>query len=128
MSIGNVDQDFDNYRRQRIRRGTVGSEGGAGYDNQALRELERVEQREVRDQQLTREVHEFFAAATQKAATIVERMAQDAEAEVDQRIHGEMESFLIDAFSRMNTFVMTMLQKRHGHGGEELVEPNINTS
>ena len=47
--------------------------------NDALKELEKVEAKEVLDQQLTREVHDFFAAATRQAAGIVERVARDAE-------------------------------------------------
>jgi hypothetical protein len=127
MPPARTGQDFDSFRRQRIRsQGRLGADGDSSYDNAALRELEQVEAREVRDQQLTREVHEFFAAATKQAATIVERMATNAEAQTEQRITGEMESFLLDAFSRMNSLVVAMLHKRRGNGGEESVEPNMN--
>lgn len=126
MSFGNSDQDFDRYRRQRIRHQRVAGEGDNPYENSALRELEAVEAREVRDQQLTREVHEFFASATKQAATIVERMAHDVVAEADVRVEKEMEAFLVESFARMNTLVLTMLQKRQGNGGEEKLEPNVN--
>ncbi|MCA8973406.1 MAG: hypothetical protein KDC98_01725 [Planctomycetes bacterium] len=122
-----MDQDFDSYRRQRIRsKSRVPLTADASYENSALRELEQAEEREVRDQQLTREVHEFFASATKQAATIVERMAHDAVQEADVRIEREMESFLIDSFARMNSLVLAMLHKKRGMGGEEKLEPNVN--
>ncbi|MCR9247038.1 MAG: hypothetical protein NXI31_18550 [bacterium] len=125
MSFGSMDSDFDRYRKNRIRhRAKVPIDGDSSYENSALRELEKVEARELQDQQLTREVHDFFADATRQAATIVERMAHDAEAENEQKIDQEMESFLIDAFARMNGLVMNMLQQRKD-GGETRVEPKV---
>lgn len=127
MTLGNINQDFDQYRKQRIRGqakvGAVGS--GPDYANSALRELEQVEQREVRDQQLTREVHEFFASATRQAATIVERMSQAVEQRADVRVQTEMEAFLMDAFARMNTLVVALMQKKRGVA-ETKLEPNVN--
>lgn len=129
MSFGSIDSDFDRYRKNRIRHQTrkssVGTASGNPYENQALRELEQVEARELQDRKLTREVHDFFADATRQAATIVERMAQHAEAENEQKIDTEMESFLLDSFSRMNGLVMHMLQQRRGQGGEEKMEPKV---
>src|SRR5690606_2533202 len=71
----NTDQ-FDAFRSERKRvRAKLGPQTSVlGYENNALRELEKVEAREVRDQQLTREVHDFFAAATRQAAAIVEKV------------------------------------------------------
>lgn len=103
----------------------LGTTSHSPYSNDALRELELVEEREVRDQQLTREVHEFFASATRQAAGIVERVAKEAEAEVGQRIEQEMESFLIDALARMNTFVMTVMQQRRAPVAEQHLEPDV---
>jgi len=117
---------FEDYRLQRKRmQARLGTTPHAAYSNDALRELELVEEREVRDQQLTREVHEFFASATRQAAGIVERVAKEAEAEVGQRIEQEMESFLIDALARMNTFVMTVLQQRRAPVAEQHLEPDV---
>lgn len=123
----NTDQGFDDFRRQRARgRSRKPAASGLGYENQALRELEQVEEREVRDQQLTREVHDFFAAATKQAAAIVERVAHDAEEEAGERMQGEVEGFLIDTLSRMNGFIVGVMQhRRNANVAEAHVEPDI---
>lgn len=128
MSVRNFsDQGFDDYRRERKRmRAKIGPQPTAlGYENSALRELEQVEAQEVRDQQLTREVHEFFATATRQAAAIVEKVARDAQQEAGQRVEQEMESFLIDALTRMNNFVLAVLQVKRGGVAETQMEPKI---
>lgn len=120
--------EFDAFRRDRKKaKARLGPQASVlGYDNAALRELEEVEAREVREQQLSREVHDFFAAATKQAATIVEKVAQDAEQEVDVRLQDEMRGFLVDAMARMNTFVVSTLQ-REGRAGvaETQIEPDV---
>lgn len=128
MSVRNFsDQGFDDYRRERKRmRAKIGPQPTSlGYENSALRELEQVEAQEVRDQQLTREVHEFFATATRQAAAIVEKVARDAQQEAGQRVEQEMESFLIDALTRMNNFVLAVLQVKRGPVAETQMEPKI---
>ena len=128
MSVRNYsDQGFDDYRRERKRmRAKIGPQPTSlGYENSALRELEQVEAQEVRDQQLTREVHEFFATATRQAAAIVEKVARDAQQEAGQRVEQEMESFLIDALTRMNNFVLAVLQVKRGGVAETQMEPKI---
>lgn len=126
MSLRSNDQ-FDNFRKERQRRraklGPVAST--LGYENKALRELEQVEAREVLEQRLTREVHEFFASATRQAAGIVEKVAKDAEEEAGARVEQEMESFLIDALSRMNSFVVTVLQQRRPPVASTEMEPLV---
>ena len=126
MTIRRSDH-FDDFRKERQRmRAKLGPATSAlGYENQALRELEQVEAREVRDQQLTREVHEFFATATRQAAGIVEKVARDAQAQTGARVEQEMEAFLIDALARMNTLVVTLLQQRRGQVAEAQVEPKV---
>jgi hypothetical protein len=121
------DQGFDDYRRERKRmQAKLGPQASQlGYENQALRELEQVEAREVRDQQLTREVHEFFASATKQAAAIVDRVSRDAQQEAGQKVEQEMESFLIDSLARMNTLVMALLQQRRGSFAETQVVPSV---
>lgn len=120
-------QGFDDFRKERKRiQAKIGRAGGLhDYHNQALRELEQAEEREVREQQLTREVHEFFAAATRQAASIVDRVARDAEREAGQRIEQEMEAFLIDALARMNTLVVAVLKERRGAVAETRKEPSV---
>lgn len=127
MHAQSSDQGFDSFRRERKRlQSKIGTGNRVlGYENEALRELEAVEQREVRDQQLTREVHEFFATATRQAATIVERVAKDAQAEAGQRLEQEVESFLIDALARMNTFVVAVLQQRRAPVADQQMEPKV---
>ena len=122
------DQGFDDFRRERKRvRAKLGPQASVlGYDNQALRELEQVEAREVRDQQLTREVHEFFAEATRQAAAIVNKVSTEAKEEVGRQLESEVESFLIDALSRMNSFVVSVMQQRRGGNiAETQVEPHV---
>lgn len=121
------DQGFDDFRKERKRiQAKVGRAGGLhDFHNQALRELEQAEEREVREQQLTREVHDFFAAATRQAASIVDRVARDAEREAGQRIEQEMEAFLIDSLARMNTLVLAVLKERRGAVAETRKEPSV---
>jgi hypothetical protein len=123
----NTDQ-FDAFRRERKRvQAKLGPQASVlGYENNALRELEQVEAREVRDQQLTREVHDFFAAATRQAAAIVEKVSHDAEEQASERMQGEVEGFLIDTLARMNGFIMTVMQKRRNVNiAETHVEPDL---
>lgn len=128
MTVRNFsDQGFDDYRRERKRmRAKIGPQPSAlGYENQALRELEQVEAREIQDQRLTREVHDFFAMATRQAAAIVERVARDAQQEAGQKVEQEMESFLIDALARMNNFVLTVLHHKRAGVAETQMEPSL---
>lgn len=126
MHVRSNDQGFDNFRRERKRiQSKMAPNRVLGYENEALRELEEVEAREVRDQQLTREVHEFFAAATKQAAGIVERVAKDAQAEAGMRVEQEMESFLIDALARMNTLVVSIIHTKRPPVAAEDMEPRI---
>jgi hypothetical protein len=125
---GRNTKGFDDFRWERKRSQTKRppQPGALGFPaNEALKELEKVEAKEVLDQQLTREVHDFFAAATRQAAGIVERVAKDAEAEAGQRVEQEMEAFLFDALSRMNAFVVAVLQHKRGPVAETDLEPRI---
>jgi hypothetical protein len=124
---GRTTKGFDDFRWERKRSQSKRPQPNAlGYAaNEALKELEQVEAKEVLDQQLTREVHDFFAAATRQAAGIVERVARDAEAEAGQRVEQEMEAFLFDALSRMNAFVVAVLQHKRGPVAETDLEPRI---
>jgi len=124
----NADPSFDAFRRERKRvRSKLGTQRTVlGYENPALRELEQVEEREVRDQQLTREVHDFFAAATRKAAEIVEKVAHDAEEQAGERMQVEVETFLMDTLSRMNGFIMSVMQQLPNAGvAETHIEPDV---
>ena len=123
----NTDQ-FDAFRREHTRKRAQTNSHNfvAGYENSALQQLEQAELLEVRDQQLTREVQDFFAVATQQAAAIVERVANDAEAQAGERMQGEVEGFLNDTLSRMNNFIMTVMQQRQNADQSEThVEPDL---
>lgn len=125
---GRNTKGFDDFRWERKRSQTKRPPppNALGFPaNEALKELEKVEAKEVLDQQLTREVHDFFAAATRQAAGIVERVARDAEAEAGQRVEQEMEAFLFDALSRMNAFVVAVLKQRSGPVAEADLEPRV---
>jgi hypothetical protein len=126
MHLRSNDQ-FDDFRkeRQRMRAKLGPAPSTLGYENKALRELEEVEAKEVLEQRLTREVHEFFASATQQAAGIVERVARDAEQEAGAIVEQQMESFLIDALARMNSFVVTVLQQRRPPVASTEMEPRV---
>jgi len=120
--------EFDAFRRDRKKvRAKLGPQNSVlGYENQALRELEQVEAREVREQQLSREVHDFFAAATKQAASIVEKVSHDAEQEADTRLQTEMHSFLMDSLTRMNNFIVSAMNKRQNvNVAEAQVEPDL---
>lgn len=122
------DQGFDAFRRERKRaKRAMGTQNSVlGYENSALRELEQVEEREVRDQQLSREVHDFFAAATRQAAAIVEKVAHDAEEQAGERMQGEVQTFLMDTLQRMNGFIMSVMQQQASSGvAETHIEPDV---
>ncbi|HZN40096.1 MAG TPA: hypothetical protein VFD82_14920 [Planctomycetota bacterium] len=124
---GRNTKGFDDFRWERKRSQTKRPQQPAahGFANDALKELEQVEAKEILDQQLTREVHDFFAAATRQAAGIVERVARDAEAEAGLRVEQEMEAFLFDALSRMNAFVVAVLKHKSGPVAEADLEPRV---
>ena len=120
--------EFDAFRRDRKKaRAKLGPQASVlGYENAALRELEQVEAREVREQQLSREVHDFFAEATKQAATIVEKVSHDAEQEIDVQLQEEMHSFLVDALGRMNSLIVsTMNQPENAQLAETQIEPDL---
>lgn len=99
-------EGFENFRRERNkRRMEAGPLRPMGQNAAVLRELEESEAREVRNQQLTREVHEFFAEATRTAASIVTQVAEHAETEVQAAVSHEMTEFLAETMRRVQEFV-----------------------
>ncbi len=129
MNTNSGTRGFEDYRLQRKRmQAKLGlPQNSLGYENNALKELEEVEAREVRDQQLSREVHDFFSAATKQAAAIVEKVARDAQSEIGQRIQDEMESFLRDALQRVTGLVGALMHRQQRQPGvaQADVEPKI---
>lgn len=122
------DQDFEQFRRERQRGKQPSPTRDAavgGYDNRALRELQKVEQREVQEQQLSRDVQDFFAEATRQAKSIVERVARDAEEDTKFRVEKEVEAFLLDALQRMQHVVGAMVGRSRGDIAETQVEASV---
>jgi hypothetical protein len=108
-SHGNV--PFDDFRRERVQRraqsGTPLRPIAKGQE--VLREIEEAESRELQEQRLTREVHDFFADATRTAAGIVKRVTEAEVENTTTRLRDEVEEFLRDTINRAQAFV-TMLQ------------------
>lgn len=118
--------EFEKFRRERQKRRQQNAEPARRFDgNDALREIERVERKEMQDRQLTRDVHDFFASATQTAASIMEKVAHTAKTEATERLTGEMEEFLLDACRRMNTLVADVVGHARGRVAEERVEAQV---
>lgn len=111
MRNPNQDPNFEVYRRERERRRLATNEPQRALapDDSAVRQLEQVEADELHDQRLTREVHDFFAAATRTAASIVSKVSAGAQAEATERLKREMQEFLVASLKRMNTFVRSIM-------------------
>ena len=108
-SHGNV--PFDDFRRERVqRRAQSGSPlRPIAKGQEVLREIEEAESRELQEQRLTREVHDFFADATRTAASIVKRVTELEVENTTTRLRDEVEEFLRETINRAQAFV-TMLQ------------------
>jgi hypothetical protein len=126
MQQKGMDSGFDAYRRDRNQRrmqsGTPLRPIGKGQD--VLREIEAAEAREVQEQRLTREVHDFFADATRTAATIVQKVTEVHENEASGRLSNEMEEFLVETIRRAQSFVQ-LLQFAKGPDGERIVDTHM---
>ena len=122
------DDEFDAFRRDRQRAKSLAPSKTAAraHDNAALQELERVEAMEARERRLAREVHEFFSEATRQAASIVEKVALDAESAAASALQAEMQSFLSDAAGRMSSFVSNAMRTAHrGERGARDIQPDL---
>jgi hypothetical protein len=127
MRNPNTDPNFEEFRRERTRRRL---ESGAprrelGDHSDTLRQIEQAEARETMDRQLTREVHEFFEAATKTAADIVHKVSEGQQAEAAEIVTQEVEDFLRDALSRMNAFVMAICSTRDPDLAEAHLETQV---
>lgn len=124
MSTGNV-ENFEKYRRERNRRRhDAGPLRPMGENAAVLRELEAVEREEVRDQQLSREVHEFFADATRTAASIVSQVAETAESQLEASVRAEMSDFLEATIRRAQQF-MVLMKRIDGGVAQTDLETNM---
>ncbi len=121
------DSGFEGYRRDRKRRhlATTGPKRDMGRRAGVLRELEQAEHEEMRNEQMSREVHEFFSDATRTAASIVAKVAEEQETVQCENISQDMLEFLHDAISRAQALI-TQLRSRQGGGvGMETIETDV---
>ena len=126
MNDNSVD-GFELYRRQRQRHrrmANVEKRSSSGVNN-ALRELEAVEERENRDRHLQREVSDFFESARLTAADIVQKVAESAKEQTDVRLGGEMHDFLLDSLTRMQDLIHEVLENGCDSQAEEVIEPRM---
>jgi hypothetical protein len=117
--------DFDSFRRERNqRRNQSGTPHRAiAKGQEVLREIEAAEARELQDQRLTREVHDFFQDATRTAAGIMQKVNETAAEQTGQRMRYEVEEFLQDAIRRAQSFIELLRRCSTGREGETNVEP-----
>lgn len=104
------DSGFEDYRRERNKhRLKSGPRRDLGNNARVLAELEEVEINEARNQQLTREVHDFFSDATRTAASIVQKVSIDQAHQIEDQLSAEMSEFLAETIRRAQEFV-SMIQ------------------
>lgn len=113
MTHKDMDSDFEAYREERNyrRRQRTKTERPHG-SNKVWEELNAVEEGEIHDRLLTREVHDFFADATKMAADIVSKVTEEHEEAVGARLRAEMEEFLRETIRRASEFIDVL-----GEGG-----------
>ncbi len=123
----NQDPKFEQYRRERERRRLLdaGPQRDLGAAADALRQIEAAEAEEVRDRQLSREVHDFFEAATRTAAGIVSKVADTQQERAAARLKDEMQEFLESSLRRMRTFVLSLGPRQDGPEAEAVVEAQM---
>ena len=126
MNDNSVD-GFELYRRQRqrVRRIASGDSQPISGVNNALRELEAVEAREDRDRHLQREVSDFFESARLTAVDIVQKVAEDAKEQTEERLGGEVHEFLLDSLTRMQALIEEVLARDGDVPSEQVIEPQM---
>jgi polyhydroxyalkanoate synthesis regulator phasin len=122
MRNKDLESSFEEYRRDRTfrRLQNSGPSRPMGKNSQILQQIEAAEHHEVREERLTREVHEFFADATRTAANIVQKIHGTAEEEVVQRMRSEIQDFLQDVIRRAGLFLSEMKRRPGGPVEQEL--------
>lgn len=125
--MNSADSDrFENFRRERKRRrADAGPLRPMGKNEAVLRQIEEAEQREVRNQRLTREVKDFFEEATRTAASIVSQVAQSAEQEQQVAVTREMSEFLTATIQRAQMFVQMMQFSANAGIAQQDLEANL---
>lgn len=127
MVPNSLDSNFEEYRKARqLRRSRSGKAmRPMGENKQVLQELELAEAKELQDQQLTREVHDFFTDATRQAANIVQRVSETQEHVVEDRLRSEMAEFLQSTIERAQEFVRVISATANSQLAAEEVEANM---
>jgi hypothetical protein len=120
------DTGFDQYRRERkMRQAQTGqTQRPIPKGQEVLREIEAAEQREIQQQRLTQDVHDFFADATRTAAQIVQKVSNDHAEQSGNRLTNEVEEFLMDAIRRAQGFIQ-ILQFYSGPEAERTLQAQM---
>jgi len=104
-----TDQDagFEQYRKERkLRRAqNAAAKGEVREGASVARLIDAADAKEAHDQQLTREVHEFFSDATRTAASIVQKFHERKTVEHVSKVADEMQEFLQQAIHRAQNFI-----------------------
>lgn len=109
MSQDWADSKFEGFRRNRKRRKLeAGPQRNLGRRAGVLRELEATEAKEMANERMSREVHEFFSDATRTAAEIVARVTEEVECEHSEHITTDMIEFLHDAVNRAQEMILQL--------------------
>lgn len=113
---------FEQFRRERkMRQAQSGQiQRPIAKGQEVLREIEEQERKEVQQQRLTQDVHDFFADATRTAAQIVQKVSEDHAEQSDHKVTHEVEEFLKDAIRRAQAF-MQVLQFYSGPEAERIM-------
>ncbi len=126
MGRNNQDSGFEEYRRERNKhRLKSGPRRDLGCNARVLKELEQVELQEARNQQLTREVHDFFTDATRTAAEIVQKVSLDKVHQIEDQLSEEMAEFLAETIRRAQEFVSLIQLTANPDLAETEVVPNM---
>ncbi len=120
------DSGFEDYRRERKKhRLNSGPRRDLGKNARVLQELEAAEINEARNQQLTREVHDFFSNATRTAAGIVQKVSADQVHQIEDQLHEEMAEFLATTIRRAQEFVSLIQITTNSNVAETEVHANM---
>lgn len=113
---------FERYRRDRKRRHMEHAAPSRAFGQNAavVEQLEKAEQREARNERLTREVHEFFSDATRTAAGIMARISEAEETAYEQRMGAEIGEFLSEVIRHAEAFLQRVRLAGPNAGAHEL--------
>lgn len=110
MNRKDSSSSFERFRRERAAKGQVRSVGsGSSVANEALRELEAYENKEMEEERLRSEVTEFFDQANRQAAVLVDKVARAEREQSSSQLSEEMQAFLSETMRRMTQLVTRVM-------------------